>query len=49
MLKRGDYLKEEVNQERVEKLSNLQTMILKHALRMPNLKRLGEFCLGVCS
>jgi 16S rRNA C967 or C1407 C5-methylase (RsmB/RsmF family) len=42
MVKRGNDSQEEVDLERIAKLSNLQSMILKHALKMPNLKRLGE-------
>jgi len=40
MAKRGDFLQEEVDHKRISGLSNLQSMILKHALKMPNLKRL---------
>lgn len=43
MAKRGDFLREEVDTKRISGLSNLQSMILKHALKMPNLKRLGNF------
>lgn len=40
MLKRGQFLHEEVDEKRIRGLANLQSMLLKHALKLPTLKRL---------
>uniref|UniRef100_A0A1I7SW77 SAM_MT_RSMB_NOP domain-containing protein n=1 Tax=Bursaphelenchus xylophilus TaxID=6326 RepID=A0A1I7SW77_BURXY len=40
MVRRGEFLAEEYNEKRIKGLSNLQSMLLKHALKMPNLRRL---------
>ncbi|KAI6226184.1 SAM-MT-RSMB-NOP domain-containing protein [Aphelenchoides fujianensis] len=40
MAKRNDFLPDEEDEKRTASLANLQSMLLKHALRMPNLKRL---------